>query len=59
MLRYIPQMNREVEIPYTGFPLYREPEDLIFDKLEEIQETLEELIKLLEKIEDEGFDLII
>ena len=54
MWRSIPQMKPRAEIPFItpGFPLYREPEDVILDKLEEIQETLEELIKLLEKIEE-------
>lgn len=48
-------MKRGVEIPFVapGFPLYREPEDLIFDKLEEIQEALEEILKLLKKLDKE------
>lgn len=33
------------------FPLYREPEDVLYDKLEEVLEKQEEIIKLLEKLE--------
>ena len=50
------QTKPKAEIPFIApdFPLYREPEDVIYDKLEEILEDLEEIYKLLEKIETKG-----
>ena len=50
------QTKPKAEIPFLapGFPLYREPEDVLYDKLEEILEDLEEIHKLLEKLEARG-----
>ena len=37
------------EREYPGYPLYREPEDVICDLLEEIIENQEKIIELLDK----------
>ena len=52
MLQFIQKTKLRAEIPFTGFPLYRETEDVICDKLEEIIEKQEEILKLLKKLED-------
>ena len=55
-MKFTQKTTPRVEIPFIAhdFPLYRESEDVIYDKLEEYLEDLEEIYKLLEKIETKG-----